>query len=82
MQANLEADFGYYLKHKPALVRKYRGKYVVIRDGTVLGAYDDQLVAISETSKTHELGTFIVQHCLPGRNADRQVYHSRVVFVS
>ncbi len=62
------------------MVRQYDGKFVVIKDGKVLGAYDDELTAITQTQKTQELGTFLVQKVSPGENAYTQIFHSRVAF--
>ena len=80
MRNQLEKDFAYYLDHQDEMVEKYDGKYVVIRYGQVLGAYDDELTAISETQKSHELGTFLVQKVSRGSGGYSQTFHSRVVF--
>ena len=80
MASPLEKEFQYYLDHQDELVRKHRGKFIVIKDQVVIGAYDDELAAIRETQKSHELGTFLVQKCEPGTQSHRQVFHSRVVF--
>jgi hypothetical protein len=74
----LKKEFRYYLAHQAELVQKYKGKYVVIKDGTIIGVYDDELQAVNETQKTQELGTFLVQKCEPGSESYTQTYHSRV----
>lgn len=80
MNTKLQDDFRYYLANKTDLVKAHAGKFIVIKDCQVIGVYDTQLLAIDETKKHHKLGTFLVKHCLPGDDADRQVYHSRVIF--
>jgi hypothetical protein len=77
----LEKEFKYYLEHQDELVKKYYGKFVVIKDNKVIGAFDSELEAIEKTSETHELGTFLVQKCEPGSVGYTQTYHSRVAFV-
>ena len=77
----LEKEFEYYLKHQEELVKKYKGKFIVIKNDTVLGAYETELGAVEETSKKHELGTFLVQKCEPGSDSYTHTYHSRVSFV-
>ena len=62
----LKQEFEYYVEHQKELVEQYNGKFVVIKDKAVIGAYDDEVVAINETVKKHELGTFLVQKCEPG----------------
>ena len=80
MTKTLEKEFNYYLEHQDELVEKYNGKFVVIKGHEFLGAYNSELAAIEEISKIHELGTFLIQHCLPGTEAYTQTYHSRVAF--
>jgi len=63
------------------MVGKYDGKYIVIKDGEVLGAFDDEVTAVGETQKDHELGTFLVQRVSLGDSAYSQTFHSRAVFL-
>ena len=81
MSSPLQKEFEYYLAHQSELVEKYNGKYIVIKDCVVIGAYDDELTAVSETQKVHKLGTFLVQRVSPGDGAYTQTFHSRVAFV-
>ena len=80
MAQPLEREFNYYLQHQDDLVAKYNGKFVVIKDDKVLGAYDNELEAVEKTSKDHKLGTFLVQKCEPGTESYTQTFHSRVAF--
>jgi hypothetical protein len=59
-------------------VKQYKGKFIVIKNGTVLGAYDNELEAVTKTGKQQELGTFLVQKCEPGSENYTQTFHSRV----
>jgi hypothetical protein len=80
MPSPLQKEFNYYLKNQGELVAKYNGKFVVIKDCKVIGAYDSEFQAVSETQKSHPLGTFLVQKCEPGNQSYTQTFHSRVVF--
>jgi len=77
---SLEKDFEYYISRQDELVKKYAGKYVVIKDEKVIGSYGAEIEAIEETAKEYELGSFLVQKCEPGDQAYTQTYHSRVAF--
>ena len=77
----LEKEFRYYLDHQDELVKKHDGKFVVIKNNEVIGVFEDDLTAVSETQKRHELGTFLVQKVEPGTGAYTQTFHSRVAFV-
>jgi len=80
MASPLEKEFEYYIGHQDELVEKYKGKFVVIKDCRVIGAYDSQIEAVQESIKTHPMGTFLVQKCEPGKESYTQTFHSRVAF--
>ena len=73
----LKKEFQYYLDKQDELVKDYNGRYVVIKNNTFLGDYATALEAIKETSKVHELGSFLVQKCTPGPDDYTATYHSR-----
>ena len=75
----LEKEFQYYLDNQEDLLKKYKGKFIVIKDNEVIGDYDSQIAALSETRKSHEVGTFLIQRCTPGVDDYTETYHSRVV---
>jgi hypothetical protein len=77
---SLEKEFEFYLANQTELVKKYSGKFIVIKDAQVIGAYDSEVEAVEKTSKTHALGTFLVQKCEPGPESYTETYHSRVAF--
>jgi hypothetical protein len=77
---SLQDEFKFYIENQDAFVKQYRGRFIVIKDLKVIGVYDDKLIAVRETSKTHELGTFLVQKCEPGSDNYTQTFHSRVIF--
>ena len=78
MTSPLQREFDYYLAHQDELVRQHVGKFLVIKDGAVIGTYPDQVTAVMETQKHHALGTFLVQQALPGTGAYTQTFYSRV----
>lgn len=81
MSGSLEKEFNYYLSNQNELVKQYNGKFIVIKDQKIIGAYVSEIEAIETTSQKHELGTFLVQKCEPGTESYSQTYHSRVAFV-
>jgi len=81
MDGSLKKDFEYYIANQTELLKQYRGKFIVIKNCKVIGAYDSELEAVNKTSKEHLLGTFLVQKCEPGTESYTQTYHSRAAFV-
>jgi hypothetical protein len=75
----LQKEFQYYLEHQAEFAEKHLGKFIVIKDQKVIGVFDERLEAYNETSKTHALGTFLIQQCLPGTQAYTATYHSLFV---
>ena len=71
-------EFRFYLDHQDEMVAKYNGKVIVITNGEVLGAYDNQLTALTETQKLHKLGSFLVQKVSPGKDDYTQTFHARI----
>lgn len=80
MNNQLKKEFDYYIEHQDELIEKYNGKFIVIKNQQVLGAYDSEVEAITTTTSEHELGTFLIQKCEPGSDSYTQTYHSRVSF--
>jgi len=77
MANQLLKEFEYYLEHKEQLVKQYKDKFVVIKDGEVIGSYTTREEAVEITSKTNELGTFLVQLVIEGEEQVQRFY-SRV----
>lgn len=76
--AALQDEFKYYIAHQDELVREYGGKFVVIKDQQVRGAYDGEMEAYKAASAEFELGTFLIQQCVPGDESYTQTFCSRV----
>lgn len=72
----LEKEFQYYLDHQDELVKKYNGKYIVIKGNDVINSYDTKEEAYFESKKSNDLGTFLIQLCSPGNMDYTQTFHS------
>lgn len=75
----LQKEFQFYLANQEELLKKYKGKFIVIKDEQILGVYDSETEAYQKSREVHELGTFLIQLCLPGDEGYKKVFHSRVV---
>lgn len=80
MTDDLKTDYEYFVKNKDKFLSEYPDKFIVIKNKQVIGAYEDQVEAFTETTKEHKPGTFIVQRCSAGFD-DVQVFRSRVISV-
>ena len=76
----LDKEFKYFVDNQKELVKKYNGRYIVIKGEKVIGDYASEIDAYTQTQKAHELGTFLIQLCTPGEDTFTQSYHSRVIF--
>jgi hypothetical protein len=76
----LEQEFNFYKEHQDELVKKYKGKFLAIVGQEVVGVFDTELEAYAEMKKKYPVGTFLIQHCLPGKDSYTQTFHSRVSF--
>ena len=72
---DIKKEFEFYVANKAEFLAKFRDKFIVLKNQTVIGAYDDRMTAIREASQANELGSFLVQHVT---DVDEQVrFHSR-----
>jgi hypothetical protein len=62
----IKKDFQYYLDHQNELVKQYNGKYLIIKDQTVVDSYDTETDALFKSQKKYQPGTYIIQRCSSG----------------
>ena len=74
----LDKEFKYYLDNQGEIVKSYNGKVVVIKDDSVVDAYDDEKQAYFESVKKYKLGTFMIMPCSPGNEAYTQYSHKMI----
>lgn len=75
----LEQEFKYYIDNQASLVKKYPGKFLVIKGQSIIGVYDSHGEAYDNAIKREQLGTFLIQHCNPGTESYSQTFHSQVI---
>lgn len=76
----LDKEYKFYTKNKAEFVKKYKGKFLVIKNEEVVGVYLTREDAYNESSKKYQLGTFLIQECLEEEKEIAQTFHSRVIF--
>lgn len=70
----------WYIENQKELSKKYEGKYLVIKDNSVVDVFSDKQKALDEASNKYGLGNFIIQLCSTEEDSYTQTYHSRVIF--
>ena len=75
----LKEEFEYYIVHQDELVRQYAGKFIVLKNKKILGAYDSEIEAYQESQKGNKLGTFLIQHVGSGVENYTQTFYSQMV---
>lgn len=73
----LKDEFEFYLNNQESLVKKYLGRFIVIKDKKVVGDFGSREEAYLESLKNYKEGSFLIQHCTPGSASTTQTYHSR-----
>ena len=76
----LQEQFNYYLDNQAEFVEKYDGKFLVIKDKSVVGVFDEEIEAYNNSVEKYELGTFLIQECRPGSESYTQTFRTRVIF--
>ena len=74
----LENEFSFYLEHQTELATQHEGKVLVIKDQKVIGVYNTEEAALTETEHGHKLGTFLIQKCSADPDSVVQTFRSRV----
>ncbi len=74
----LEKEFQYFVDHRNELLKKYRGRVLVIVDESVVGDYDTVHDAWNGAVEKYEEGTFLIQRCMDDEDSFHQTFHSRV----
>ena len=69
LHKDLRQEFEFYLANQADMVKKYRGRVIVLKGQKVLGVYGTHLAAFTETVKRHARGTFIIQEVSEGNEA-------------
>jgi hypothetical protein len=62
----LDKEFQYYLDNQNELLKKYKGRFVVIIGDKVVGDYETLDDAYFNSIKQYEAGTFLIQKCTDG----------------
>lgn len=75
----LEKEFKYYLDHQEELIKKYKGRFIVIRNDEVIGDYSTEQEAYEKSKIIYKVGTFLIQLCSPGKSDYTSTFHSRVI---
>lgn len=64
-------EFQYYFNNQDELVKKYNGKYLVIKEQKVVDVFDTNKEAYFSSVKKYKFGTFLIQFCSP----DKETYN-------
>jgi len=80
MENKMAKEFEYYIKNQQELVKQYKGKFIVIKEQSVVGVYDTEIEAYNKSVEEFELGTFLIHEVQPGEENYTQTFRTRVVF--
>ena len=75
----LDKEWAYYLKNQEWLAKEHHGKEVVIVGESFWGYFDSIQEAYWAAVQELEEGTFLIQSCLPGKEAYTQIIN-RAIF--
>ena len=73
-------NFEYLKQNFDSIYARYKNKYLVLKDCSILGFYGTFAEALSETLKTEKIGTFSIQHCVKEEVEGYNFYNNNVFF--
>jgi NDP-sugar pyrophosphorylase family protein len=62
-RSEMDKAYHYYRAHQDELASQYNGKYIIIYDNAVRGAYDDVEEAVQVGDSQYTPGEFMVKRC-------------------
>jgi fibrillarin-like rRNA methylase len=68
-----DRDFEYFLQNMERFFVEYGHKFIVIKNQSILGVYEDFDEALENTLKTEEVGSFLIQECFDDK--EKMVHH-------
>jgi hypothetical protein len=71
-------DYEYFRENLSALYEKYGHRFLVIKNCTIIGAYNSFDDAYIETTKTEPLGTFLIQECVSDSAELMQLFQGNI----
>ena len=74
---NVNKNYQYYLDNQEEFNAKHLNKYIIIKDESIFGVYDN-LEEVISAAKVLQAGTYIIQLCK--KDSDIQTFHTRVRF--
>ena len=62
-------ELAFFVKNQQQLVERYSGKALVIKGNEIVAVHDTPLEAYLQVQRHQQLGTVMIQVCLPGPDA-------------
>lgn len=76
----LKDELEFFIANQSDFVSRYQGKVLIIKGKKVVGVFPDVLRAYLEGQKQYEIGTFLIQPCVPGPDAYTITIASQEIF--
>lgn len=76
----LDKEYKFYRENQSDFIKKYKGKFLLIKGEQVVGAFDTREEAYNNAVQQYKLGTFLIQECIKDDKEVTQTFHSRVTF--
>jgi hypothetical protein len=67
--AMFNQELNFFVKNQERLVKEHPGKAITIKGEEILGVFDSPLEAYLEVQRNQELGSVMIQVCVPGPEA-------------
>ncbi len=75
----LDLEFAFFLENQDKWSAEHYDKYVVVVGHTVFGYFDSEEIAYRAALENFQLGTFLIQHCIPGPDSYTQTFMTNVI---
>lgn len=75
----LNNEYQYFKNNLSSLLKEYKGKFLVIKDSTVIGNFNSYKEALDFALSKFKVGQFLIQECVDEDLTTAQFFNSYVV---
>ncbi len=75
----LNKEYKYFKDNLDTLLKEYEGKFLVIKDESVIASFDNYNEALEFALSKFEVGQFLIQECVEKDLTTAQFFNSYVV---
>lgn len=75
----LEKEYKYFQENLDSLLKKHKGKFLIIKDSSVQGVFETYNQALTNALAKYKLGEFLIQECIKESLSTAHFFNSNLI---